>query len=170
MRQAADKVEPVNYFLAPGHIYAPLEPTIISSVLGSAVAVCLYDRKRHVGGMNLFQLPFTNDQRRATARYGNVATLALIRMLRGHGSRDRHLEAQILGGARAPAVTGKDVGLTNVMAARKILLRERIAVISEDTGGRRGRKVVFRTDTCELAVIKVDRLRQSDWYPYEGGR
>lgn len=120
--------------------------------------------------MNLFQRPFTKDPRQATACYGNVAVLALLRMLRGHGSKNKNLEAQILGGARPPEATGEDISRENCQIARKVLFRERIAIVSEDTGGRRGRKVVFRTDTSELMVMKVAQLRQSDWYPYPKGR
>lgn len=166
MRNTAEKVEPVNYFLEPGHIYAPSESTNISAVLGSAVSVCLFDRKRKAGGMNLYQLPITKDPRRATACYGNVAILALLRMLKEHGSQDKHLEAQILGGANPGQISGRDVSRDNCLVARKILLKKRIPIVSEDTGGRRGRKVVFRTDTSELMVMKVAQLRKSDWYPY----
>ncbi len=122
------------------------------------------------GGMNLFQLPFTQDRQRATACYGNVAVLTLLRMLRGHGSRDKHLEAQIVGGAQAPHTGKSDVGRENCRVARTLLVKAGIPIISEDTGGRRGRKVVFRTDTGELMVIKVTHLRKGDWYPYAAER
>jgi chemotaxis protein CheD len=49
-------------------------------------------------------------------------------------------------------------------------MREGIRVVSEDTGGEKGRKIVFNTGTNEVAVLKVDRLRKGDWYPYEGDR
>ena len=52
--------------------------------------------------------------------------------------------------------------------ARKILAKHRIRIISEDVGGERGRKIVFQTNTNKIAVLKVDKLRKSDWYPYEG--
>ena len=67
-----------NYFLKPGYIVIANKPTVISTVLGSCVSVCLYDRKRSAGGMNHFQLPSIGKSEDATARYGNVATLALI--------------------------------------------------------------------------------------------
>lgn len=57
----------VNYFLEPGYVYLASQPTVISGVLGSCVAVCLYDRKRRVGGMNHFRFPFTRDKRQATS-------------------------------------------------------------------------------------------------------
>ncbi len=160
----------VNYFLEPGYIFLATRPTIISGVMGSCVAVCLYDRKRNIGGMNLFQLPWIKDRRQATARYGNVSTLALIRMMVDQGARTKHLEAQILGGAYNPEISPDDIGRENIRVARRILARKRIMIASEDIGGRKGRKVIFNTSTNEIAVMKVENLRTGDWYPYEGQR
>jgi chemotaxis protein CheD len=165
-----DNSPAVKYLLEPGYIYLPAKPATISAVLGSAVSVCLYDRKRSVGGMNHYPFPFTAESARATACYGNVAIIALMRMMLDDGSRRKHLEAQIIGGAHNPNVSEKDIGRENVRIARKILLREKVALVSEDTGGVKGRKIVFTTDTNDIAVIKVAKLRRGDWYPYEHRR
>ena len=53
------------------------------------------------------------------------------------------------------------------MISRKILAKQGIPVVSEDVGGRKGRKIVFNTQTNEIAVLKVGHLRKADWYPYE---
>jgi chemotaxis protein CheD len=159
-----------HYLLEPGHIFIPAGPTIISVVLGSSVAVCLFDRKRQIGGINHFQLPHIREKHKATAIYGNVATITLIRMMVHDGSKIKHLEAQILGGAFNPAVSERNVGRENTQIARRVLLKERINIASEDCGGERGRKIVFNAASGEVAVFKADRLRQSDWFPYEGIR
>jgi chemotaxis protein CheD len=161
---------PVNYFLGPGYIYIPIEPSVISTVLGSCVSVCIYDRKRRKGGMNRFQYPFIGDKRKATSRYGNAATLALIRMMLEDGSKKKNLEAQILGGAFNAELSNQDIGKDNVKIARGILAKEGISLASEDTGGEKGRKIVFNACTNELAVFKVEQLRKADWFPYEGNR
>lgn len=155
-----------NRFLEPGYIVVPERPTIVSAVLGSAVSICLFDRKRRVGGMNLFLYPFTRDRDQATALFGNVSTLTLLRMMLGYGSKVRHLEAYILGGAYNPEISHEDVGRKGVAVAKRILVREKVRIVSEDVGGARGRKVVFNTGTSELGVIKVERLRMGDWHPY----
>jgi chemotaxis protein CheD len=157
----------VNYFLEPGYIYVSPKPVVISTVLGSCIAVCLFDRKRNVGGMNHFQFPGTRDQDRATARYGNVALPLLIRMVLDGGSKKKHLEAQIFGGAHNREISPKDIGRGNITIARKILAREGIRIVSEDVGGEKGRKIVFDTQANEIAVLKVDKLRKGDWYPYK---
>jgi chemotaxis protein CheD len=159
-----------NHLLEPGFIYVPRQPTCISAVLGSCVSVCLHDRKKRVGGMNHFRYPFIDDRTRATAVYGNVATIALIRMMIRNGSREKHLEAQILGGAFSPEMFATDVGRKNVAVARRTLERFRVRIVSEDVGGQRGRKFVFNTETAELAVMRVERLRKMDWYPYANDR
>ncbi len=168
--EKSDKPVLTNYFIEPGYIFVAAKPAVISGVLGSCVAVCIYDRKRKVGGMNHYKYPVTTDPNHATALYGNVATLTLLKMMINDGSRNRHLEAQIIGGAYNPEISPENIGAENVRIAKKILIRQRIRVFSEDVGGNRGRKVIFKTDENQIAVMKVDRLRSSDWYPYEETR
>ncbi|MFH0727396.1 MAG: chemotaxis protein CheD [Pseudomonadota bacterium] len=120
--------------------------------------------------MNHFRLPFTKDPKKATADYGNVATLTLIRMMVIDGSDTKHLEAQVFGGAYNSEISSKDIGGENAAAAKKMLLREKIRIVSEDIGGEKGRKIVFDPAKNETAVIKVDKLRKGDWFPYEDDR
>ena len=167
MTKESNSLIQANYFLEAGYLFLSTKSTVVSTVLGSSVSVCIYDRKRKVGGINHFQFPFTGEKNQATARYGNVATIALVRMMVNDGSRIKHLEAQILGGAHNPDVSSKNIGLKNILAARNVLNREKIRIVSEDVGGEKGRKVVFNTDVSEIAVIKVEKLRNKDWYPYE---
>ncbi len=159
-----------TYFLQPGYIYVPSRPSVISTVLGSCVSVCIFDKKRNIGGMNHFQLPLAESRQKATPRYGNVATYALIKIMLDDGSKLKHLEAQIFGGAFNPDISPTDIGKQNVMIARRVLMRHRIPVVSEDVGGKRGRKIVFNTGTNEVAVLKVERLRKGDWFPYDRNR
>ncbi len=165
-------VEKREYFLKKGYIYLPHHPTLISTVLGSGVSVCLWDRRRKQGGMNYFLYPYTDDPEMATPLYGNVSTIALIRFFREDGSEIKDVEAQIFGGAHPHGVSeeGARLAADNVDVARRVLRRYGIPVVAEDAGGRKGRKIVFDTFTSEVAVIHVDRIRQEDWYPYQGER
>ncbi len=63
-----------------------------------------------------------------------------------------------------------DVGRDNIRTARKVLARERLQIVSEDVGGRKGRRIVFDTEKNEVVIIKVDKIRARDWYPYESDR
>ena len=161
-----------EYLLNPGYIYIPGKPTLISMVVGSCVAVCLWDKARAIGGVNHFMFPVTRDPKEATAIYGNVATQTLIRLFLGDGSKRKHLEAQLYGGASPPDgdLESARIGRENADTARRMLRENKIPVVSEDTGGSKGRKIVFNTSNNEIVVLKVDRLRRGDWYPYNGKR
>ncbi|MCG8686792.1 MAG: chemotaxis protein CheD [Desulfobacterales bacterium] len=159
-----------DYFLRPGYIYLPQKPTVISTVLGSSVSVSLYDKRMKTGGMNHFLFPYVQNREKSTALYGNIAVIALIRMMEENGSKRSHLEAQIFGGAFNTDVSTRDIGKDNFIHARQILNRKGIKIVSEDVGGSKGRKVVFNTLSYEIGILKVDRLRMSDWYPYDGDR
>ena len=155
-----------HYLLQPGYVFVPNQGISISTVIGSGVSLCIYDKKNKIGGMNHFQLPYIATKGKTTALYGNVAAIALIKMMLAHGSQRKYLEAQIFGGAYNPNKNDKDIGRENIEIVRKILLKSKISIISEDVGGEKGRKLVFNTSTNEIAVLKVDSLRDADWYPY----
>ncbi|MDY0362805.1 MAG: chemotaxis protein CheD [Desulforegulaceae bacterium] len=155
-----------NYFIQPGYIYLPVSPTKISAVLGSSVAVSIYDKTKKTGGMAHFLYPEIHIEDQPRAIYGDVSIKALIKMFINIGSKKESLEAQIFGGAFNKSHSNKNIGKNNILSAQKILIRERIPITSEDTGGEKGRKIIFDTHTNEIVILKVEKLRQSDWYPY----
>lgn len=170
MTEETREITTTNYFLEPGYVVLPSAPTLISVVLGSCVSVCIFDKKRNVGGVTHFQFPGTTNPAEATTRYGNVALITLIKMMLESGSKVKHLEAQIFGGAHRKDLSPRNIGEENARMARRVLGRYRIAVTSEDVGGEKGRKIVFASHTNEIAVYRAERLRRSDWYPYTEGR
>jgi len=159
-----------DYLLRPGYIYLPDRPTSISTVLGSSVAVSLYDRSMKLGGISHFLFPYISSREKTTAQYGNIAVLTLVRMMVNNGSKIINLEAQIFGGAFNLKYSERDMGHDNSRAAQQILIRKKIKIVSRDIGGELGRKIIFNTGTSEIVILKVEQLRKSDWYPYSGDR
>ena len=170
MNDHSQKPVTLDYFLKPGYIYLPEKPTVISTVLGSSVSVSLYDKTLAIGGMNHFLFPVVDTGKQTTSLYGNIAVLTLIRMMLKNGSALSNLEAQIFGGAYNSVDSSRDIGRDNCKTARHILNQKQIKIVSEDVGGEMGRKIVFNTLNNEILTLKVDRLRDSDWYPYKGVR
>jgi chemotaxis protein CheD len=78
-----------HYLVKPGFIYFTRGAAIVTAVLGNSVSVCLWDKKNRQGGMNNFLYPFTKDKSGTTAKYGNVATVMLIKMMEDAGSFKR---------------------------------------------------------------------------------
>lgn len=154
-----------TYFLDKGYVYFSKAPVKIHAVLGSAVAVCLWDRKRCFGGMNHFTHPTAEDSQKATPRFGNAAMVALFRVMERAGSANRDIVAQVFGGGTPDSaeIDDEPIGEQNVAVARTMLKQKGIKVVSEDVGGSLGRKIVFDVSSGSVAVLKVENIRRSDW-------
>lgn len=112
--------------------------------------------------------PFTADFSQYTARFGNVAVRGLIKIFMDDGSKKKNLKALLFGGAHTGAADCERIARENVQMARTTLKNHHIAILSEDTGGCMGRKVIFNTVKNEVLIYKLHNLRQEDWYPYGG--
>ena len=134
-------------YLHAGALHASREPAQVTTILGSCVAICLWDRLTRVAGINHYMLPHDVGQQTGTLRYANFAITELLRQIRDLGGDRRRLEAKVFGGASvlAAAQRGHDLGAKNVEVARERLRQERIGITAEDVGGTRGRKLVFLT-------------------------
>lgn len=134
-------------FLQPGHLFVTKAPTTIRTILGSCVAVCLYDRARRIGGMNHFMLPIDAPAAQASPRFGNVAMETLLQRMLDLGARVPFLEARVFGGACmfAQMADGNHLGVRNAQLAVDFLAEHRIAVLQVDVGGAKGRKLKFET-------------------------
>ena len=145
-----------SHYLYPGMLFAKDGQYVISTILGSCVAVCLWDNVLRQGGMNHYLLPLWNGEGLPTPKYGNVAIPMLIEKMRLIGSRKDNLKAKVFGGGSVlESLCGSiDVGNRNIILAEEILVSEKISVISSDVGGKSGRKIFFVTDTGEVFVRK----------------
>lgn len=132
-------------FIHVGQIHIDDAPRAISTVLGSCVAVCLYDPKLGIGGMNHYLLPFWNGNGLQTPRFGNIAIPKLIESMMDKGSCSKTMEAKIFGGASMNMGPGGAmmIGEKNILVAREILKEYCIPIVAEDIGGQNGRKIQF---------------------------
>ena len=70
-----------NHFLIEGTILVSVQECNVTTILGSCVAVCLWDPFLKVGGMNHYLLSLWNGKGLPTPRYGNIAIPKLIKKL-----------------------------------------------------------------------------------------
>lgn len=135
-------------YVLPGRLFVTAEPYAVTTILGSCVAVCLWDPTRRAGGVNHFLLPHWAGARQSSARFGNLAMEQLIGETLALGSRLQDLQAKVFGGARVidhPEGDAHHLGARNVEVAHQILVQEGIPIVAEDVGGKGGRKVIFHT-------------------------
>jgi chemotaxis protein CheD len=137
-----------HVYLYPGQVFASAKPARITTILGSCIAVCLYDAGRRIGGMNHFMLPHYAGSGVESARFGNIAMTELFARLTALGARLPFLEARVFGGSCmfGPASTANHLGIKNEQFARETLAARGIRILETETGGGRGRKLVFHTD------------------------
>ena len=69
----APALEPRGVYLHPGQLVVSAAPCSVSTILGSCVAVCVWDEETGIGGMNHFLLPNFAGRGLSSARFGNVA-------------------------------------------------------------------------------------------------
>jgi chemotaxis protein CheD len=137
----------VQVYLHAGQLHAASTPTAITTVLGSCVAVCLYDPVAKVGGINHFLLPLHVD-REKSPRFGTVAVPQLVEAVVRAGATRGALVAKVFGGASVigALARGRRLGEENAILALRLLEEAGIPVLDKDVGGSRGRKLVFFAD------------------------
>ncbi len=133
--------------IVQGEHHVAFKPgVVISTLLGSCVAACLYDPIAKVGGMNHFLLGEPGDNnpvpKAEMTRYGVHAMELLINGLMKRGAERTRLRAHLYGGASIVAGLG-DIGHRNGEFARNFLATENIALGRCELGGTQARKVEF---------------------------
>lgn len=144
---SAREIERLAKHVYPG-AWAVENSTPLSTLLGSCVAVCLYDPVLKIGGLNHFMLPDMKDRRYGdvdSMLSGNFAMEALLNALMKKGARKSRLQAKAFGGGTIIG-TKQDsfsIGLRNANFAKEWLDREGIPLISSDLLGPWSRKILF---------------------------
>lgn len=148
-----------------GQIIVTEYPSLISTVLGSCVSICLFSPEKKMGGMIHYALPYQFDHnlKEDPLRYGDQAIPILIEEMKTLSMGPvSSLKAKIIGGAnclvRASGGGFNNIGEQNIQMAREILARHQIEVIGEHIGGEVGRKVFFYTSDGR---VKVASIKQS---------
>lgn len=146
-------------FLHPGRVLVTRQPCQVTTILGSCVAVCLWDAELKVGGINHFVLPRADwEDGPGRLRFGNLAIETLLAGLAELGAGGRNLVAKVFGGAsmlQSLQKRGVGVGTHNLQLAYEALAEVGVPVVAEDVGGNCGRKIVFDTSTGSVLVKRL---------------
>lgn len=130
--------------------------------LGSCVGICLWDSSLKIGGLAHIMLPDSRKLKNNSNiyKFADTGIDELIRLLSLQGAVRSRLRAKIVGGAQMFAFQSQSeamrVGKNNVEAVRKKLREECIPIMAEDTGGDRGRTVIFYPENGDLHIRTID--------------
>jgi chemotaxis protein CheD len=143
-----------KHIIFPGQFVITSVPSLISTVLGSCVSVCLWDKQTGIGGMNHYLLPGTREDNAGNPNRGMTSILLLIRSLVNRQVRLENIEAKVFGGCNS-LYRNNDcfkVGERNVSMALEMLRDYNIHVSAQHVGGTYGRKIVFNTSTGKVRM------------------
>ena len=137
-------------------------PGILQTVLGSCIAICLYDPERKVGSLAHALLPSIEQASKKGGQNPKKYVDSLIDIqlseLQTLGVLKKNLVAKIIGGANmfSEVIPDSDnhVGKKNARKAQEILTTHNIPIVAKDTGNYFGRKVNFDVDSGVVTILK----------------
>lgn len=145
----------------PGEFFVSDEDIVITTVLGSCVAACIWDRHAGIGGMNHFMLPGGEGGRDAdpvglAGRYGVFAMEQLINELIKRGGRKANFEAKVFGGGQVLRnMTSINIGERNAQFVEQFLRTEGIRIGARDLLDVHPRRVAFFPATGRALCKKL---------------
>lgn len=157
-----DTVGTHDIFLEPGKLFFGVgEGNVkIKTILGSCVAVTLWNAANRLGAMCHFVLParMTREDGLQDPRYGNEAIAILVQNIRRSGVPIGDFRAGIFGGGnmfpRLVPDSEDKVGNKNIRLAKTLVARTGLTVYMEDTGGVFQRYVTLQLSTGEVTLRK----------------
>ena len=146
-------------FLYPSTLLVSNSPSVVTTILGSCVAVCLYDPILKIGGINHYMLPLWNGEGLASPKYGNIAIEKLVEKMYQQGSKKTNLVAKVFGGGEVIDTTIKqfNIGERNIKIAKEMLEMYNIPIVAQSVGGKFGRKIQYTTNTGEVKHKFIER-------------
>jgi chemotaxis protein CheD len=142
-------------YVQPGQVHVFTGPAEAVAILGSCVAVCLWDPYAGVAGMNHFMLPTLAGVGAESCRHGTLAMRTLHEKLLAAGAQPPRLRARVFGGATIGIAVGDPehhLGTRNARLALAALEERRIPIVGKDVGGGKSRKLVFWSGTGEAQI------------------
>jgi len=118
----------------------------IATLLGSCVAVCFYDPKLKLAGMNHFLLPSRASTKLADEDIvlnGDYAMEVLRNAMYARGASPGRLVAKAFGGGNIVNSIQMAIGERNASFSKEWLEREKIPLVASDFGGAWSRKVII---------------------------
>lgn len=151
-----------SVFLLPGEAHFAKEPTVISTLLGSCVALVVHDAVRGWGGMNHYMLPDSGQGGGALApgKYGDKAIPNLLKVAAMSGSNPGDLRGRLYGGGRVvghlASAGSMDIGQRNIDIADQLCREAGLRIVERQVGGTSGRKLYFDVSAGQVQVNLIN--------------
>ncbi|HOD13777.1 MAG TPA: chemotaxis protein CheD [Spirochaetota bacterium] len=122
-------------------------PSVLRTILGSCVGICIYDRVKKIGGMAHVLLPVSQKTQVNPEKYADTAIPLLVRELLKEGAKKENMSAKITGGASmfkfGSNIALGQIGDRNIEQTKLELQKLGIPIVVEEVGGNLGRVIDF---------------------------
>ena len=150
--------------IVQGEHYVDDDPhTVLTTILGSCIAACIWDGVAGIGGMNHFLLPGDGLRRQPAGdamRFGVHAMELLLNALLRRGAQKSCMQAKLFGGARV--IKGlTDIGEMNAHFAEGFLREEGINLVGGSLRGEQGRRIQFWPVTGRARQVLLAKETES---------
>jgi chemotaxis protein methyltransferase CheR len=153
-------------YLKPAELCIIDKPTIVRTVLGSCLAVTMFNRRLGVSVICHAILPdLSLEERRnshSSEKYKYVYSVIpeMVAKMRNYGIKPHEIEVKMFGGAdtlnsQVEQNRNQPVGKLNIDTALKAIEAEGLRVHTSDVGGTGGRKIFFYTHTGEVLLKRL---------------
>ena len=130
---------------------------LVTSGLGSCVAVAVHDYEEGVGGLLHAMLPEADGPVENPAKYVDSGLDEMLSAMVRLGASPEKLTAKLAGGsAMLDLSIGDGVGARNVAAAERALADADVDLLASETGGDSGRSVSFSPTSGDVTIDRVD--------------
>jgi len=150
---------PVKVGLAD-HAVVSDDTVLMTSGLGSCVAVILHDPENNVSGLLHAMLPTNTDftgQTRVTenrSKYVDSGVTSVLTEMKSVGASSENIVGWIIGGSEMIQFTSNEfsIGERNVKQSKDVFTDNGITLVDEDVGGGSGRSVSFHPASRTVTV------------------
>jgi chemotaxis protein CheD len=127
-----------------GQAVMAAEPALLTTILGSCIAVALYTPRFRMGMLSHVVLPHSTGATTYPAKFADTAVSHMLSVLHNHGVKPAGLVAKIAGGA-CMFGDGKfmQIGDANIQATIQALADANIPLVGKNVGGTIGRRICF---------------------------
>ncbi len=148
-----------------GEMQVANNPKILKTILGSCVALILYDKVNRVGGMAHIFLPEkkASNTNEPDSKFANTAVPALLEAIIELGAKKSNIFAFMVGGGNIFQATRKTnqptVAEMNIQKTKDAIEKAKIPLVGFDVGRDQGCKVTFNLSNGDMQVVDLKKIQ-----------
>ena len=148
-----------------GAMEVATNPRILKTVLGSCVALVLYDKVRRIGGMAHIFLPRKKPgaDNEPDSKFADTAAPALLKAIQEIGAKKENTFAFMVGGGNIFKALRKSdlptVAEQNVAVTKESIKELKIPLLGCDVGRDKGCKVTFDLSTGDMVITDLKTIQ-----------